>query len=228
MKLRNVIAGLVLTSAITASAGPMTSGKMISPAAPESREGFFISAVGGPVWFQEISLSDTFVFRGDRYKVDLDVDFETGYGGTLALGYKLNSGWAFGLSVGYYTASADQADFDIKRRGRQLAEIRADLDDIDLDLTLVPVNFNITYGFPLTNSIYSYIGAGAGVTYSELDSDSIGEGDSWEFGAQGVAGFGFKITDNFGLKLGYRLLYTQVEDESLFGHALEAGFGLKF
>ncbi len=228
MKVRNVIAGLILSGAVTASAGSMTSGKMISPAAPESREGFFISAVGGPVWFQEISLSDSFVFRGDRYRVDLDVDFEKGYGGTLGLGCKLNGGWAFGLSVGYYTASADQADFDIKRRGREIAEIRADLDDLDIDLTIVPINLNVMYGFPLTNSIYSYIGAGAGVTYSELESDSIGEGDAWEFGAQGVGGFGFKITDNFNLKLGYRFLYTQLEDESLFGHALEAGLSLKF
>ncbi len=228
MKLRNVLAGFLLSGAVTASAGPLSSGKGIAPATPESKDCLFISAVGGPVWFQEISFGDSFVFQGDRYRVDLDLNFEKGYGGSLGLGCQLNSGLAFGLSVGYYTATADEADIDIKRGGREVVEIRADLKDLDIDLTLVPVNFNVMYGFSLTDSIYSYIGAGVGVTYSELESDSVGGGDAWELGAQGLGGFAFKITENLNFKLGYRLLYTQVEEESLFGHALEAGFGLKF
>jgi opacity protein-like surface antigen len=231
MKLLNVAAAVLLGGAVAASAGEMmmSSGKSSKTTmAPEETGAWFVSAVGGPVWFQEISVGDTFTFDGDKYEVDLDVDFETGWGGTLAVGYKFANGFALSLSGGYYTATADTAEADIKQNGNLVGEVSADLEDLDIDLTIVPVNFNVIYGFPITDTIYSYVGAGAGATYSELDSDDIGEGDTWEFGAQGMAGFGFQVSENVGIKLGYRFLYTQVEEESLFGHALEAGVGVKF
>ncbi len=218
-----VLSFAALASAVSlATAGPMMAGSGMAPMdpVPNVDEGFYATVVGGPVWFQEISIGD----RINGVRIDADLSFDVGAGLTGSLGYRWSNGFSLEFSGGYFNADTDEIEVDIKSGG-DVFEARF---DVDADVTVVPLSLNIIYRYPVASPFSFYIGAGAGATYAEIDSTGIESEDSWEFGAQGLAGFTFLVTEQLGINVGYRLLYTDASDEELIGHVAEAGFTLLF
>ncbi len=203
--------GLTLTSAGFAG----TPAPMVTQA-PAPQGGPYITISGGALW-----LNDADIFGAN-------LEFDTGFSVLGALGYSFGNGLAVEIESGYTQVDGGELSF----RGLHA--------DIDGEFRQVPILANVVYTADVTDNIGFYIGAGAGIIWSDAQVDSIGGlnlrglgnvGDEWNFAAQAKAGVAFKLSEAASLNVGYRLLYGQDAiggaDDSL-GHILEGGLTFRF
>jgi OmpA-OmpF porin, OOP family len=198
MKKTLLVALALAASAFTPSA------QAAAPAGP------YISVDGGAIFFDDVDLG----IGG--------LAFDTGVGGGLAIGQNFGNGAALELQASYY-------DVDMK----------GDAFNGQIDLSgsakIAPVFANLKFNIPMGSVVSLDLGAGAGGIYSDVTatasagsvSASASE-SAWDFGAQGLAGLNFKISENIDLKATYRFLTTLSDGEDLRGHYVGAGLNIRF
>ena len=195
---------------------------VVSSPAP-AKSGWFLGAKGSALWVDDIGYTVDTAF-GD---VGLNASYDVGWGVTMPFGYRFDSGFSLGSSVGYYSADVD--DLTVKWKGDTLGNL-----DIDADPSMVPILANAAYSFNLTESLSMTLGAGIGVAWSEFDVDRIAgidydfSTDGWNLSFQAFGGFNYTVTPNTDLTLGYRYVQTETDEDSIQGHNVEAGFVIRF
>jgi opacity protein-like surface antigen len=211
--LRNsLLLGLAMIG--TSFAGPYVPPTTTGPAIVEDDAGLYVSIAGGALWLDDASSHG------------VDLDFDTGFSILGALGYAFGNGLAVEIESGYQEVN----DAEVEVFGLNF--------DVDGEFRQVPILANVVYTIPVSDRLGIYIGAGAGIIWSDAEIDSI-EGfdldfdaeDEWNFAAQAKAGLSFQVSDNASVNIGYRFLYGKDAvgglDDSI-GHVLEGGFTLRF
>jgi opacity protein-like surface antigen len=217
--LRNSFLALLgLAMVATTQAGTYTSSKgVVAPTpAPAPVGGPYLTVMGGALWLEDASYGP------------FDLDFDTGFSVLGAVGYAFGNGLSVELESGYLSVE----DAEVHVRG--LGDF-----DVDGEFRQVPIFANVLYTVDVTDKVGVYVGAGAGIVWSEAEVESVGgdaffnaESDSeWNFAAQAKAGVTFHITQAASLNIGYRFMYGQDAiagyDDS-FGHVLEGGLTIRF
>jgi opacity protein-like surface antigen len=185
--------------------------------------GWFAGIRGSALWLEDIGyITDT-----ELGSVGLDATFDVGWGVTVPFGYQFASGFALGGSLGYYSAGIDE--ISVLFRGRHIGDV-----GIDADASTLPMLFNASYQFRLSDALSLTFGAGAGLAWSELEIESVrGQDfdlsvDGWDFSFQGFGTFNYSVSQSADLSVGYRYIQTETSEDSLQGHNLEAGVVIKF
>jgi opacity protein-like surface antigen len=212
--LRNSFLALLGTAMIGVSyAGPVMT-PSVGPA-PAPVGGPYVSIAGGALWLDDASAHN------------VDLDFDTGFSILAALGYGFGNGLAVEIESGYQEVN----DAEVSAFGLHA--------DVDGEFRQVPILANVVYTIPVSDAVGIYIGAGAGIIWSDAEIDSVGglrnldfdAEDEWNFAAQAKAGLSFNISDNASVNIGYRFIYGKDAvgglDDSI-GHVLEGGFTLRF
>jgi opacity protein-like surface antigen len=211
---RNSLLALAsLTLAASSFAG--TTPPPVPPApAPAPAGGFYFSLNGGALWLDDAGAHG------------VNLDFDTGFSILGAVGYSFGNGLAVELESGYLSVDSAEVSVD---------GLHGDLDG---EFRQVPIFANVVYTIDLTDRLGLYLGAGAGVVWSEAEIDSVNghhlgleSGDDWNFAAQAKAGLTFKVTDATSLNVGYRYYYGQdavggFDDAQ--GSILEGGITIRF
>jgi opacity protein-like surface antigen len=212
--LRNsfLAASLGLAMIGTSYAGPVVSH---TPPAPAPVGGPYVTIAGGALWLDDASA------------FGVDLDFDTGFSILGAVGYAFGNGLAVELESGYQEVN----DAEVSAFGLHA--------DVDGEFRQIPILANVVFNLPVTDRLDVYVGAGAGIIWSDAEVDSVGPfgdldfeaEDEWNFAAQAKAGLSFKVSDNASVNVGYRFLYGKDAvgglDDSI-GHVLEGGFTLRF
>ena len=190
-----LVASGLLIAASSAQAGPAPVKNPVLPP-PPSDAGWYFSLDGGALWMNDADVNTSFGTA--------DLNFDVGWGVNGAVGYHFDSGINLDLSAGYL-----RAEFDSIGGSRRSI-------NIDGDLNMVPITLNLSYDLKLTERLSFYLGAGAGVAWSELDVNSIGGfdvangADGWNFAWQARGGFAYDVSSAVSLNVGYR--FVEVED----------------
>lgn len=84
--------------------------------------------------------------------------------------------------------------------------------DVDVDVDIIPVTFNVKLERALSGNLNGYIGAGIGAAYISLDAssdDPFGDDSdsSWVFAGQVFAGLSYKVNPAFEIYSGARWIY---------------------
>ena len=175
--------------------------------------GLYFNADAGANWAQDPDVE----IGGLSGDVELDVGFRFSAG----VGYNLNKSWGFEFDTGWVFN-------DIKDAG-------------DSSLSHVPFIVNAVYRFPLGAKFESYIGAGAGGTYSVLTVDDVGVDDDdgdVVFAWQAIAGVRYLLSETMSVGVGYKYLGTSeseydiqgvsVKIDTVHNHTFGAVFNWKF
>lgn len=188
---------------------PTTTGPV---APPPALSGAFTGVESGFFWLQDQTLSIG--------SLKPDLNFHTGWGVTVPLGYDFGNGWSASLSGGYY-----HTDIYSLALGRDVSH------SVGGDATLVPVMANGSYKIPIGGGLSAYIGGGAGAVYSgntvDVGRHSYSD-DSWDFGLQAFTGLSYDICAFSSVRLGYRYTHVFRGEGDMNGHGLELGVMLRF
>lgn len=139
------------------------------------------------------------------------VDYKWGGKGSAAFGVSYNE-WDIELELGYCRANVK--DHDLLARWNALSGM-----------------INLIYNYSFTESIFAYVGAGAGVASVGYKTDGDMQGlnvsvklnDITTFAWQLFAGLGYQINENWDVRAGYRMFNTTKAKLGSFGNAdLEA------
>jgi opacity protein-like surface antigen len=124
------------------------------------------------------------------------------------------SGWDVSMfgEVGY--TSTDESFYDPYR------PFSNNFYDIDVDVDIIPVTFNVKLERAISGNLSSYIGAGIGAAYISLDANSQDpfgdDSDStWVFTGQVFAGLIYKVNPSFEIYGGARWIYFSDPDFSV-------------
>jgi opacity protein-like surface antigen len=213
--LRNsFLALLSLTFVATTYAGPVATPPMTQTVV-EREGGPYVTITGGALWLEDAS----------AYGISLD--FDTGFSVLGAVGYSFGNGLAVEIESGYMEVdSAEVHGFGLHA-------------DVDGDFRQVPIIANVVYNVDIASGVSFYIGAGAGIVWSEASVDRVAGFDvsgaidekSWNFAAQAKAGLSFRLCEAASLNVGYRYFYGRdavgdVDDAQ--GSIAEAGITIRF
>lgn len=180
---------------------------VIPPVAPSG--GWYAGVSSGYLWLNDATACGC-----------QNINYKDGWGMNGAVGYRLSHNFSLGLASGYLSGRYDVVDgHGGGTTGRA-------------DLHMVPITLNATMNCNLTESLLFYVGAGLGTAWSELNGVDAGSNNGdWHFAWQARAGFGYKLSSDVTLSLGYR--YLQVLDAmadygDAKGHMAEAGVKVNF
>ena len=149
--------------------------------------------------------------RGATEVGQYDLDFENGISASLA------AGWAFDHLRTEVELNLIGADFDIVDGG-----VDETITDGSMKTAMVNVYYDLTDGFPVT----PYVGMGAGISFSDLNSLSTGN----HLAYQGMAGFRYNLSGQFWVGAEYRYMNTKTDGDleafksSLFMATFSVGF----
>lgn len=185
--------------------------------------GLFVGLKGSALWLEDMGyLTTTSVGT-----VGLEAEFDVGWGTTIPFGYQFANGVSLGGSIGYYTAGVDE--MSVLFRGRYVGDV-----NLDADAKSVPLFFNASYDFKLSDTLSLTLGAGAGVAWTEFSVDEVAgvdydlSTDGWNFGFQGFGSMNYSVNPTTDLTLGYRYIQTELDEDSIQGHNVEAGVVVHF
>lgn len=214
---------LTLLGAAAIAASPASAGTPPPPApvttpAPASDAGFFVGVKGGFFWLQDES--------AQQGGISADVNFKTGWGVTLPIGYDFGNGFSVAFTAGYYEAGIDSIDIT---SGSSRGSVSA-----NGEVQLVPLMANASYHVKLVDNLHWYVGAGLGTVHNEVSVDSVGgqnigyDQSGWDFGFQAFTGLRYELTEQTSLNLGYRFLHVNSDGDDHNGHSLEIGVSWRF
>lgn len=212
-----ILLGTAVMQASAAFAGEPAPVTTTTPP-PASDAGFFIGAKGGFFW-----LLDESFHQGS---LGADVNFQTGWGITVPVGYDFGNGFSVAFTAGYYSADIDSIEVTAGGAHRSFGA--------DGGVELVPLMANAAYNLKLAEKLDLYVGAGLGTVYNKNSLDSAGganigyEDSSWEFGFQAFTGLRYHTCPHSTINLGYRFLHVNSSGDDHNGNALEIGFTWKF
>jgi len=219
------LAALLTASAALAGESYSQAGgsPLYNPVGGSSQSGWFLGLKGSALWLEDMG----YLTNTSAGSIGLEADFEVGWGATIPFGYQFANGFGLGGSLGYYSAGLDEVS--VLFRGRRVTDV-----SLDSDLRSVPMFFNASYDLSLTESLSLTLGAGAGLAWTELDIDGVGgrdydlSTDGWNFGFQGFSSLNYSINPTTALSVGYRYIQTELDEDSVQGHNLEAGVVVRF
>ena len=174
----------------------------------ESTQGFYVSATGG------LGLASDPDLGLSIPAVPIDASGETdtdlGFGASAAFGYEINH-FRFELEYSYRQNDGEIAGFPVGPLNP---------DGVTHDLSFHNLMLNVLYDFYLTDTVYWYNGGGIGVAFVKGDVEGTttngttvsGDDRSAAFAWQLMTGFGYDITQNVALTLGYRIYSTSSAD----------------
>ena len=216
-----VLATLSLTgfcSPVQAGGSAVKNPPMVQPA-PEPGYDLHSTIKGGFFWLQDESIS--------AVGLHADINFDDGWGITVVpIGFNVCEGFSLSLSAGIYQADIES----ISLHGRGLNGTYG----VDGDVTMVPLMANGVARIPLFGPLSWYLGGGIGAVYSNVDVNGVAgarvdaSSDGWDFGFQAFSGLSVRTCPRSDIHVGYRYLHVFGDDDDHQGHALEAGFSIKF
>lgn len=195
-----------------------------------------VAVIASPAMAQEVRVNDNYFRLSGGALVLEDVDgnvgatpteltFDTGWVASGAIGHQLSPQFAIEAELTYLTA-----DFDKATVGGVSASIDGDVSSF---LAMANANFHPFAG----GGFDPYIGAGAGVAFSDLSVDSIGgvatniDESGEDLALQGNAGFDFHLGGGSKFGAQYRYIWTDTgsnTSDELAGHAFTVNFTAAF
>lgn len=155
-------------------------------------------------------------------------------------GAEMDESWSFGAGLGYNFGDNLRGDITVDHR------FEADLNSIDpatgaanrTTLASTVILANLYYDFRDRNHFTPYVGLGLGVTNNELDEQSGATASDFSFdlAAAAMAGFSYRLRNEWTFDAGYRFLYlgeAQTEAigatnalsvDDIYSHELRIGF----
>lgn len=228
--------GIITATAFSAFAGETpVSKEVITPVAPEPVYGlgFYGAIQAGANVYQDYGDSGDRSIDGFRFS--FDADSNVGFFGGVKLGYVFGAGKvrpAIELDA-YYNGF--EADVDVRARGLGSGHV-----DGDVHSGAALANFLLRFDF---GRFQPYIGAGAGVHYTELDNVNVtiggdrfstdAGGDTTDFAWQLIGGADYYFTEKVSAFLEYKFLnYEGIDsgfaDDAIRQHLVGAGIRLHF
>lgn len=195
-----------------------------------------LSVMSAPAFANEVSVGDNYFrlsggglvmedLNGTAGGVPVEISFDTGWIVSGAVGHHLSQQFAIEAELTYLAA-----EFDTGTAGGVSVPIDGDISSF---LTMVNANFHPLAG----GSFDPYVGAGAGVAFSNLKVDSIGgvptniDDSSEDLALQGNAGVNFNLGNGKQLGAQYRYIWTDTgssTSDELSGHAFTLNFVASF
>jgi len=124
-------------------------------------------------------------------------DYNAGFAGGLALGYRLAEQIRFEVEALYQTNAMNKFDYQIPFYDNQSGALNGDRERSAF-------LFNAYYDFKNTTNFTPYITGGLGAYHLRLNYENVGVENSLNFAWQAGAGVNYKVTDRFSLDLKYR------------------------
>jgi len=165
-----------------------------------------------------------------------DLSYKWGWQGRMAIGAEFRKNWNVELEVGHARSNAE---------GKIITNY-INLSAWESSSGMV----NLIYNHSFTDTIYGYVGAGAGAahtsykeSYDSTYSSSASRRSDTTFAYQALAGVGYKINDNWALQAGYRICNStkvrfatirtvtqnnEFDIKQPFVHSIEAGIKYTF
>ena len=205
---------------ITGACAALTAALALPASAADT--GLYFNADAGANWAQDDEIN------AGGASADLTTDI--GFRFSAGVGYNLNKNWGVEFDTGWVWNSIDK----IKDSGGSTS-----FDDSSF--SHLPFMVNVIYRYQIGAKYETYVGAGAGGTYSVLDIDEPGISDDdgdVVFAWQAVAGVRYNISETMSVGVGYKYLGTtegeysigggDVSIESVHNHSFGAVFNWKF
>jgi outer membrane protein OmpA-like peptidoglycan-associated protein len=156
--------------------------------------GFYIGAEGGLNWLLNTS-STSNVFAG-------------GLAGSFNSNLTNNLGWTAGGMIGYdFIGPRVELESRFIQNNGTLSVPGANI-SAGSTVNQVPIMANVYYDFMAGGQIVPYIGAGAGIAFSNLSVNGNTSSNGAQFAYQGMIGVGWNIDSNFRLNLEGRYFGT--------------------
>lgn len=178
---------------------------------------WYISTTGNLNWQNKTTIGNSVpMFSG--YTL---TDYNTGFGGAVALGTQLDENWRVELEGSY---RRNNIKYNNKIFGDKMLGYRAN----------TSVMANAFYDHPLSEKVKLYVGGGIGYShaYYQLLGGSITDN---VFAFQVMPGLSFAVCDNVEFTVGHRFFATtktKIEDtlgsKMPYSNSVEAGFRFKF
>jgi OmpA-OmpF porin, OOP family len=124
---------------------------------------------------------------------DFSPDLEDAWMGSTGLGYAYQNGFRLEGEVSVRHNQWGPTPFNSFTEG-----------DIDGEATAVALMGNLIYDFNRDSRFQPYLGVGVGVARVSVNVDGYEESSDRSLAYQGMAGFGYALTDQLTLDLGYR------------------------
>lgn len=202
---------------ITGACAALTAALALPASAADT--GLYFNADAGVNWAQDADISS------GGFTTDLETDI--GFRFSAGVGYNLNKNWGVEFDTGWIWNSID------KIGGSSLSG--------DSSFSHIPFMVNVVYRYPIGSKFETYIGGGAGGTYSILNIDEPGFSDDdgdIVFAWQVMAGVRYSLSETMAVGVGYKYLGTTEGDyeigggslsiDSVHNHSFAAVFNWKF
>jgi len=137
----------------------------------------------------------------------------------------VKSPWStFGWNVGFFLEGG------FLEQDNDAAENALGLGDVDADLKIVPVTFNVKLEKALNNQWSVYAGGGAGYAHTEFSSTTLGGNydSEWVFTGQAFAGVAYHINDQHEVYAGGRFIHFDDADDYNLNSDYAAELGYRF
>lgn len=194
---------------------------LMALAGPAAAEGWYADFAGAYDFFQEESINDSRILGGRG-----ELAAHDGFAVTTALGYAWENGFRTEAELGYHRNGLEKVSggaFGTRFTG-----------DIDGHVDAISGMMNVLYDYNTSGSLTPYIGGGMGVADVSVVSNSLAVDDSdLVFAYQFMGGVRYALTDNLGMRLGYRYFATSTPEiqgsKGDYGtHNVELGFTVGF
>lgn len=154
--------------------------------------------------------SNLWYLRGDfGYAFNEDPDISRS--GTGFTGTEMEESWSIGAGFGYNFQDNVRGDITFEHR------LKADMTGTNpttgglnnAELYSIFSLVNVYYEFRDRDHFAPYVGVGLGITYNELDDVTGGtaEDNNFDLAAAAMAGFSYRLDDQWLFDMGYRFLY---------------------
>lgn len=172
-------------------------------------QGLYLSAGAGPNFRSDSGLSGA--------GTSPHIDFEDGFAGSIALGYKIGNGLRSEIETMYLTSDVDTI------AGSSMPSGKAES---------VNLMLNVLYDFNINSKFTPYVGVGAGVSFvgfdgiSPINGTSLSNSDEVPV-AQGIVGISYDITDSLEFFGTYRYMNSignSVDLHAVNGSRLEGDY----
>lgn len=165
-------------------------------ATPAMAEGWYADFAGAYDFFQEATVDDSRLLGGRG-----ELAAHDGFGVTAALGYAWENRLRTEAELGYRRNGLDKVSggaFGTTFTG-----------DVDGHVSALSGMVNLLYDYRTEGNLTPYIGGGIGAADVTVVSDRLAvDASDLVFAYQFMGGVRYALTDNLGLRLGYRYLAT--------------------
>lgn len=189
-----------------------------------------------PVYGQQYGPSDYkwYVRADGGGNWTLDTELKKFFGESLADGSKVkfDAGWRFGVAGGYQITKWFAAEAQAGMIGNEIHSI-TDAHIHDAFFSNIPLLANVKFQCPHDCFITPYFGGGAGVSFSIIDADFIGIGNTSMDGSdadavfayQAFGGLRFRLNERMGISVEYRYFVAESPEwEAEFSHGSSSDF----